>query len=229
MTVAKNFYSGTDAELASGASNVVLLVTPTPSAFGVSASMLTSYTTLTTNFSTLLTQCDAPATRTPVLVEQKQEARKLLRQASANLAKVISGTPTVTNAQLLSLRMNERVIPQPRQVPGTPPTIEVISCSGRLVKARVHDTATEGRGLPFGAVGAQIFSFVGPEAPTDPREYHYEGTTTRATTDILFPNDVASGATIWLSANWISARGQRSPASPPISFTLQGGAIPAAA
>jgi hypothetical protein len=40
---------------------------------------------------------------------------------------------------------------------------------------------------------------------------------------------VPSGATIWLSAQWVSARSQLSPGSTPISFTLQGGALPAAA
>jgi hypothetical protein len=40
---------------------------------------------------------------------------------------------------------------------------------------------------------------------------------------------VPSGATVWLSASWVNARGQASVGSTPISFTLQGGAVPAAA
>ncbi len=74
-----------------------------------------------------------------------------------------------------------------------------------------------------------IYTFVGPEAPTDPRQYHFEGPTTRPTTQIIFPNTVPSGATVWVSAQWVSARGQLSIGSVPISFALQGGAIPAAA
>jgi len=70
--------------------------------------------------------------------------------------------------------------------------------------------------MPFGAKGADIYSFVGAEAPTDPNEYRFEGMTTRATVDILFPNSVASGATVWLSARWISSRGQKSQASYPL-------------
>ncbi len=50
-------------------------------------------------------------------------------------------------------------------------------------------------------------SFVGADAPTDPRVYHYEGMATRSTTQVLFPDTVASGATVWLSAQWVSARG----------------------
>ena len=68
-----------------------------------------------------------------------------------------------------------------------------------------------------------------PEAPEDPAAYHFEGMATRAKMQILFPNTVPSGATIWLSAQWVSARGQLSFGSVPVSFTLQGGAIPVAA
>jgi hypothetical protein len=225
----KNFYTGTEAELASGSSNLVAIVTPEVATYGVPASVLTSYTTLTTNFNELYEQAIAPATRTPVVVESKNAAKQLLKTASAQIAAMITAMPTVTNAQLLALRLNERIIPQPRPVPAIPPILEVISVSGRLVHVRVHDTETESRGLPFGAIGANIYSFVGPEAPADPRIYHFEGMTTRSKTEILFPDTVATGATIWLSACWVSARGQTSIGSVPISFTLQGGAIRAAA
>ena len=130
---------------------------------------------------------------------------------------------------LLALRMNPRVVRVPRGVPGSAPVVEVISCNGRLANIRVHDATSESRGLPFGATSASIYSYVGPTPPADPREYHYEGALTRAKGQIIFPDTVPSGSTIWLSAQWVSARGQRSPGSVPISFTLQGGALPAAA
>ena len=224
-----NFYSGSEAELASGATNVVSIITPVPATYGLSAGQVTSYTANSTSFSSLLALAVAPATRTPVAIQNKNAAKHFLKIASVQLAKIITATPTVTNAMLLSLRMNERLIPQPRPVPATPPVLEVVSCSGRLVNIRVHDATSERRGLPFGAVGANIYSYVGTAAPTDPREYHFEGMTTRALNQILFPDTVASGATIWLSAQWVSARGQLSLGSTPTSFTLQGGAIPAAA
>jgi hypothetical protein len=53
--------------------------------------------------------------------------------------------------------------------------------------------------------------------------------TTRAIARLLFPDTVASGATVWLSANWVSARGRTGPACAPVRFTIQGGALPAAA
>lgn len=224
-----NFYSGTEAELASGAANLISIVTVAPTSFGVTPAELTSYSTLSSSFATLLTQAQNPATRTSVVVENKNVAKKALKSGSVNMARTIIAFPSVTNAQLLSLRLNERVSPAPRPVPSEPPTIDVISVTGRVVKVRIHDGSTESRRKPFGAIGANVFSFVGPTSPTDPSEYHYEGMATRATTEIVFPDTVASGATVWLSAQWVSARGQASIGSVPISFTIQGGALPAAA
>jgi hypothetical protein len=223
-----NFYSGTDAELASGAANVVAVVTPSPSTYGLAAPIVASYTALSDSFSAKLALATAPATRTSVIVGEKNVLKQALKRASVNLARVMTATDTVTNAMLLSLRMNERVIKRRRRpVPANAPTVDVVSVVNRLVKVHVHDAASASRGLPFGAISANLYSFVGPSAPTDPREFHFEGATTRARTQILFPDGIASGATVWLSACWVSARGQRSAGSTPISFTLQGGAPPA--
>ena len=227
-TMGSNFYSGTDAELATGSTNVVSIITPSPVLYGITSATVVSYTALTTNFNTLYQQVIAPATRTPTLVGSKNNAKTLLKKASANLARIFVATSTVTNEMLQALRMNERVIPTPRPVPDTSPVVEVTSVVGRLVNVRVHDPESERRGLPFGAKSANIFSFVGPDAPTDPRQYHFEGPTTRANAQIIFPNSVPNGSTIWLSAAWVSARGQIGMASQPIPFTLQGGSIPAA-
>ena len=44
-------------------------------------------------------------------------------------------------------------------------------------------------------------------------------------TEIVFPDDVASGATAWISAGWISRRGVRGMACPPIQVTVTGGPV----
>jgi hypothetical protein len=108
--------------------------------------------------------------------------------------------------------------------------VRVLSVIGRVVNIRVCDKdSSSGRSKPFGARAAQIFSYVGEESPADDREYRYECFASRTTTQITFPDHVPSGATVWLSARWLSARGETSMASAPLSFTLQGGPIGAAA
>ncbi len=110
--------------------------------------------------------------------------------------------------------------------------VEFVSYKGRLTTVPpLHGRAAPDstRGKPFGAIGANVYTFVGDTAPTDPRVYHFEGLATRPITNVLFPDTVASGATVWVSASWVSARGQTSMGSTPISFTLQGGTVAASA
>lgn len=226
----KPFYQGTQAELASGAQNLVEIVTPAPATYGLTVGHVTSYTALTTSYVELLNLATEPATNSKVAVANKNAAKKALRAASLDVARIITATPTVTNAQLLALRLNERIVPQPQPVPMTPPFVDIISVVGRHAKIRAHDAVNElNRGKAPGAVGVNVFTFVGPEAPTDPSQYQFQGMSTRCLVEIAFPNSVPSGSTVWVSCCWVGTRGNVGNGSVPISFTLQGGALPAAA
>jgi hypothetical protein len=219
----KPFYLGTDSELSVGAATAIAIITPAPADYGLTAATVTSYTALSTDYTAKLAVAVARETRSPVAVENKNAARKLLKVASVNLARTITAVSTVTNAQLIALGMNPRVSPQPRPVPQTPPSVDVLGVAGRLVDIRVHDPASGLRRKPFGATGANIYTAVGATPPTDPNLFQFQGTATRVKSQILFPASVANGATIWISACWVNARGQTGMASDPISFTLQGG------
>jgi hypothetical protein len=96
--------------------------------------------------------------------------------------------------------------------------------SGRRVNLRLHSSDSGRRGIAAGARGANLYSYVGTSAPSDPRDYRFEKMTTRAIAQIDFPPDVPGGATVWLSARWVNARGQAGPAGAPVRLTLQGGA-----
>jgi hypothetical protein len=225
----RNFYYGKDADVVTGSANFAALILSAPVSYGLVAAQATSYGTVNTALQGAYTAAISPDTRTPVAIEAKTTAMKNVQRNAMLLSKIIYATPTVTNAQLVALGLLARTVPTPRLVPSVPPVLEVVSVFGRVVKVRIHSGSSESRAKPFGAIAANLYSYVGPAAPTDPTAYHYEGMATRATTDILFPNTVASGATVWLSAQWVSARGQLSVGSVPISVTIQGGAIPAAA
>jgi hypothetical protein len=226
--MADNFYSKTELILATGALNLATTVGTDPVTWGATATELTNYTALATSYSNALDVALAPATRTRVTVEQKNVLKKSLRTATVNLSRIISASSSVTNAMLIEVGLNPRPTRQPRPLPLMPPAVDILSVVGRLMKGRVHSTEEEKRGLPFGATGANIFSYVGPTPATDPREYHFQGMTTRALFEVNFPNSVPSGATVWISASWVNARGQIGIASTPVSFTLQGGPVSAA-
>lgn len=224
---ARNFYHGKDADIVAGAANFASLISAGFASYGLSSAQSTAFGLLNTALQSAYTTATTPSTRSPVAIEAKNLAILNMRRLAVNLARIVSATATVTDAQLVSLGLLPRTVPTPRPVPGTPPMIEFLSCAGRVVTIRIHSATGESRAKPFGAIGADIYSAVSPTVPTDPNAYRHEGLATRGKMRMTFPNDVPSGATIWLSGVWVSARGERSMGSTPISFTLQGGPITA--
>jgi hypothetical protein len=226
----RNFYFGKDADIVTGSANFASLIATGFASYGLTTGQATAFGTLNTALQSAYSTSIEPTTRTRVTIAAKTLAIKNMRASAVLLAKIIYATPTVTDGQLVGLGLLPRSARTPIPAPTTSPIVEVGTVSGRLVNVRVHSSDSTRRGIEAGAKGANVYSFVGAAAPTDPRDYHFEGMTTRTITQVLFPNTVASGATVWLSACWVSARGQTGPASTPISFTLQGGAVlPAAA
>src|SRR5204862_8282096 len=61
-----------------------------------------------------------PTTRTKGAVAAKDDAAAALKLQAATIAKLIDGTPTVTNQQKLDLGLSVRKVPAPMPAPGTP-------------------------------------------------------------------------------------------------------------
>jgi hypothetical protein len=226
----RNFYFGKDADIVAGSANFAAKIATGFASYGISNSQSTAFGALNTTLQTKYTAAITPSTRTPVAIGEKNDAINAMRANAIMLAKICYGTSTVTDPMLVDLGLLPRTVPTPRPVPVDAPVVEYVSCNGWLVNIRLHGAPPDSRrGKPFGATAANIFTFVGNEPPTDPTAYFYQGTATRPITQVQFPTTVAKGATVWISACWVSARGERGPGSTPISCTIQGGTIPAVA
>lgn len=222
----RNFYFGTDASIAAGSANFKSVIATEATALNLTTAQVTQFDGLDTTLQAAMVAVSEPSTRTPVAIRAKDQAIKNMRAYAILLAKIIYAVPTVTDTQLVSLGLLPRPTRTPVGQPTVAPALDVRGVEGRLVTFRVHDAQSPTRrGKLPGTTGANVFSFVGPEAPSDPRAYHYEGTVTRTIGRLQVPNTVASGATIWLSACWVNARGQTGPACTPVSVTIQGGAV----
>lgn len=221
----RNFYFGKDATIVSGSANFAALIATGFAGYGLTTGQAGAFGTLNTALQTAYTAAINPATKTRVTVAAKVLAIRNMRASAVVLSKIIYATAMVTDGMLMGLGLLPRAARTPIGVPTTSPIVEVGIVSGRLVNVKLHSSDSTRRGIEIGAKGANVYSFVGPAMPTDPREYHFEGMTTRTAAQILFPDSAPSGATVWLSACWINARGQTGPASAPISFTLQGGGV----
>lgn len=226
--MATSFLPDTDAGLLAWSLNFSTLITANPTTYGLVIGDATSYDGLHTAYADALGECD-PGVRNKSAVAAKNAARTALKDSARLLAKRIDGTATVTDAQKIELGLNVRALPSPIPAPANPPALDIVSVSGRTVRIRLHDSLDASRrGKPAGVAGATVFSYVGPTAPTDPSDYKFEGNTTRTQVDIVFPDTVAPGAVVWLTAFWRNERDQSGPACAPVSTNVQFG-VPLAA
>lgn len=228
--MAGNFYQGTDAGLLEGSANFSTLITGAFATYGLTTGQASAYATLNTTYASAYHAAKDPGTRTSVTVSAKNAARLALRSSARLLAAIIKATPTVTNSQLLALGLSVHSTPMPIPAPTDAPALDVASVNAWTVKIKLHD-ATSGskRGKPPGVSGASVFTYVGATPPADLASWQFEGNTGRVNFDVLFPNTIAPGVKVWLTAFWFNGRKQAGPTCSPISTNLPGGSVSMAA
>jgi hypothetical protein len=219
----------TDTGLLQWSQNVVNLITPTPANWGLVVGDVTTYTALNSSYSTALAACDKPV-RNKSAVVAKNAAKLALKNGAAVVANKIYATPTVTDAMKVQIGMPPRANPQPIPAPSSAPGLDVLSVSAWTVSIKLHDsTSSAKRGKPPGVSGASVFSFVGATPPDDIASWKFEGNTGKTKVNVVFPNTVAPGARVWLTAFWFNGRKQSGPACAPVGTIVQGGSVSLAA
>lgn len=220
----RNFFDGTDAELYVGAKNCSTKVSQTPTAYGLTQLQADMFDAAVVEWSTKYETSQDPATRTKSAVAAKNAARAMIRAKASDLAKIIDGTPTVTDAQKIDLGLCVPKVPAPIPAPVEAPAVDLVSAIGRAVVIRVHAApAITGRGKPPGAAAAWIYTFVGESFPAELSSWLYQGAATRGKFEITFPDSLPAGQQVWIKACWVNPRQQMGPMSDPITTNLQGG------
>jgi hypothetical protein len=220
----KSFYLGTDHELYTGGSDFSAKITASPGAFGLDSSQCVAYAAVNAAYASAYEASQDPATRTKAKISAKNQARANLRKATADLARIIDGTATVTDEQKIELGLNVRASSARVPPPGVAPVAEIIGVNGHLVSVRVRDGETPSRrGKPAGVLGANVYSFVGATYPTDPSGWEFQGATTKRTLDVLFPDSVPAGSQVWICATWFNPTVESGPVSTPVTTFIQHG------
>jgi hypothetical protein len=227
--MARSFYLGTDAELYAGSQAFSTKISASPTSFGLVAAQATSYASLNAAWGTAYLLAVDPETRTKGAIAAKNQARANLRKMASDLAKIIDGTATVTDAQRLDLGLNVRATPAPIPAPSQAPNLDVAGRSGTTVTIKLHDGSASRRRKPAGVQGAAVFSHVGATPPADLANWKFEGNTTRTKVDVQFDAALAPGTLVWLCAFWFNPRAQSGPGCTPVSAILAGGGMQMAA
>jgi hypothetical protein len=220
----RNFYYGKDARIVAGSAVFASRINLDPEAYGIPPWRAERYAELDARLQAAYGLVASPLTKTPVAVRQKDEALRAVRLDAANLAAIVYATPAVDDAELLALGLQPRSTRTRRSAPDEAPVVHVAEVVGRRVTVRITARSGETR-KPIGCVGTQLYVFAGDAPPSDSEQYRFKGTVTRKTATITFDDDLPSGATVWISAAWISRRGKTSPASNPVCATIQGGPV----
>lgn len=223
------FLPDTDSGLLAWSLNFKTLIQAGAVSYGLTVPLATAYGALHDAYADALAAAD-PAIRTRGSVAAKNTARANLKANARLLDRLVQGTGTVTDQQKRDLGLNVRSAPSPIPPPADAPGLDILSVSGWTVKIKLHDTASSARrGKPPGVTGASIFSFVGAEAPADIGSWQFEGNTGKTSGTVTFPNTLAAGAQVWITAFWFNGRKQSGPACAPVPTNLQGGGVSLAA
>jgi hypothetical protein len=223
--MSRNFYDAPRLnEIVEGATNFALITSDQYAQLGLTQPQATGFGALASSLETKYQASERPETRTPVSIEARNVALKLMKQNAVFLAKIITANPAVNNDQLLALGL------MPRRSRGTTPAMTVRpgvameSVIGRTVTIKVFDAANPmKRGKLKGAAAAWVYSFIGAEYPADPSLWEFQGSTSTSKFEMTFDSSVPGGTQLWIAAAWVNARQDVGPVSMPITTYLQGG------
>ena len=218
-----------DSSLVDWSTNAKTRLTASPATYGTTAPVAAQYATLHGAFVTAydnLVTARAGGTRSESLTSLKSAAKYALLAFARPLYKQIQANTAVTAAAKIELGVVvPDVLPSPVPPPAMAPALSVVRVDGRVVRIRLADPAhPTRRRLPLGVNGATVMSYVGATPPADPFAFKYEGSTSRTTVDVLFPESVAPGTQIWLTAFFFNARKQNGPACAAVGATINYGA-----
>jgi len=221
-----------DALLAEWSTNFDTRGTSAPADFGLSALQMTQYTSLHDTFISAYNAAKADGAKSKALVMAKDDAKSALLVYARELYGFIQSSLSVSNEDktLIGVRVKD-VEPSPTPPPALAPLLTLVSVTGRVARYKLADaSAPSSRRRPINARGATILSYVGatPPASDDPG-WKLEGQTGRTTAVVEFPSTVAPGTACWVTAVWYNARGEYSPAAPPVQTYLQAGPVAEAA
>lgn len=129
----RSFYFEKDSVLYTGSQAFLTKITATPAAYGLLPADATDYAVFANDFKTKYLLAIDPPTRTQPSITAKNDARTLLRAATAQVARKIYATPTVTDQQKQDLGLSVRKTPEPSPAPGTVSDFKVqLTNSGAL-------------------------------------------------------------------------------------------------
>lgn len=159
-----------------------------------------------------------PSTRGPSQTRAKNSAIAAVRKTARELARQIRARVDVTPEQRHNMGLAQRNPggrhPRSKQ-PATAPRIWISVLGGDQLEVHLRDCESTGRARPRGVFGAILCMHIGDHPPEDIRAWRSAGTVTRTKHPLTLPKDAKPGMIVWVTACWLSTRGEPGPYAEP--------------
>ncbi len=194
-----------------------------PSEFGLSAELAAAVISASGVYVAAYAKANEEATRGPLSIREKDEARDSLLKVAREAVAVIQANPDTTNNQRQALRVKIRdttrsVVPPP----SVAPTLLVTGVLGNVISVRIKDsTDLNRRAKPEGVNSTTLFYAVGEAPPAEPEGWTFSGTTSKTSTQVQLPPGTAGGTSVWLIAFYANTKTQSGPPSVPVQTWTQ--------
>jgi hypothetical protein len=162
-----------------------------------------------------------PATRTPVTIATKDEARAEAEEICRQYAIQIKFNAGISDPLKIAIGVRPvNTSRQPINPPASSPLLNVLGATPGSHTVRFADTSTPDSGAkPFGAAQIQLFVAVATSAAVDPGTADFYGAFTRNPIGVSF--DAANdGKIATYFARWASLKGDTGPWSLPVSMRI---------
>lgn len=211
-----------DAEFDVWQDNLLAIVEPNLTAWGITEADFNNLTPLQTAWKTAWGKASNRQNRTAADVQAKDEASAALKRAIRPfVAQWLSSNSRVSDADRtrmgLTVKSSART---PSAVPSTSPVAN-IDFSVRL-QHTVHfadETSPRSKAKPAGVQGCEIYLKIGGDAPKDVSELTYVGIDT-ATPFVHKFDGANAGKTAYYALRWINTRGESGPWSAIVSAII---------
>lgn len=211
-----NFLPTRQEELAAWTAKYYAAMEANTAACNMTPELLTAYEAAQTAYADALAVATTPATRTPTAIEVKDGLKAELIALTRRYVKICQASPLMTNPIRVDLQIPVRdTEPTPIGPPSEMPKLSIEKIEGWLLSLEVLNQENQKR-KPEGVSAANLFTWVGENPPTQLKEWTYERTTTRSNPQVVFPETVAPGTPVWVTALWLNPTGVPGPACAPL-------------
>lgn len=199
------------------AQNLSTVISGAPTDYGETIESAAAYAAVVTDFTGAYIVANDPATRTKSAIADKNTAKKAMISASRKLVQTLQNWPEMTDAKraLLQIPVRDNE-PTPVPVPTVMPVLRVAAVNGRVVDLELRRQDGTTKQKPVGVRAAWLYSYVGDTPPMELTAWEFKGGTTKHNPQIVFPESVAAGTPVWVTALWVNPTDQPGPACAPI-------------